>query len=87
MQQIRRGTTLIDELHRTRAGHDLVAVGTNGIDGVLVPASAARIDGVPFIAVDEGRTIGPMSRVGHYGILRDDTAFEAIRGALLRPRT
>ncbi len=86
MQQIRRGTELVDDLHRTRAGHDLVAVGTNGVDGVLVPASASRIDGAPFLAVDEGRTIGPMSRVGHYGILRDDRSYETIRGALLLPR-
>lgn len=86
MQQIRRGASFIDDLARSRPGHDVVAVGTNGIDGVLVPASAARIDDASFIAVDTGRTIGPMSRVGHYGILRDDAAYEAIRGALLRPR-
>lgn len=86
MQQIRRGSTLIDELAATRAGHDQVAVGTRGVDGILVPASSARIEGAPFVPVDVGRTIGPMSRVTHYGILRDDTAYEAIRGALLRPR-
>lgn len=86
MQQIRRGTALIDDLARGQAGHDTIAVGTRGVDGVLVPASAARIEGAPFIAVDEGRTLGPMSRVGHYEILRDDTAYEAIRGALMRPR-
>lgn len=87
MQQIRRGGSLIDDLAATRAGHDVVTVGTNGIDGVLVPASASRVIDAPWIPVDEGRTIGPLSRVGHYGILRDDTAYEAIRGALLRPRT
>lgn len=87
MQQIRRGTGFVDDLQRTHVGHDLVAVGTTGVDGVLVPASASRIDGAPFLAVDEGRTIGPISRVGHYGILRDDTAYEAIRGALLLPRS
>jgi pimeloyl-ACP methyl ester carboxylesterase len=86
MQQIRRGTELIDDLHRMRAGHDVLAVGTNGVDGVLVPASASRIEDAPFLAVDEGRTIGPLSRVGHYGILRDDRAYETIRGALLLPR-
>ena len=86
MQQIRRGTTLVDELHRTRGSHDLIAVGTNGVDGVLVPADASRIERAPFLPVDEGRTIGPMSRVGHYGILRDDRSYETIRGALLLPR-
>jgi pimeloyl-ACP methyl ester carboxylesterase len=83
MQQIRAGARLIDDLHATRGAYDVVAVGTNGIDGVLVPAAASKIEGAPFIAIDNGRTIGPMSRVGHYGILRDDTAYEAIRGALL----
>lgn len=87
MQQIRRGTSLIDDLTRTRGSFDEVGVGTNGVDGILVPADSARIPNAPFIAVDEGRTIGPMSRVTHYGILRDDTAYEAIRGALLRPRS
>lgn len=86
MQQIRRGTQLIDDLHRTRAGHDLVAVGTNGVDGVLVPASASRIEDAPFLAVDDGRRIGPLSRIGHWEMLRDDRAYEAIRGALLLPR-
>ncbi|MCW2928043.1 MAG: lipase class 2 [Thermoleophilia bacterium] len=87
MQQIRRGTELIDDLARTRRGSDQVAVGTNGVDGILLPANSAKIEGAPFIAVDEGRTIGPMSRVTHYGILTDDAAYEAIRGALLRPRS
>ncbi|MCB0877900.1 MAG: alpha/beta fold hydrolase [Thermoleophilia bacterium] len=86
MQQIRRGASLIDDLAATRAGSDVIAVGTDGIDGIMVPASAARVQGAPWIAVDHGRTIGPLSQVGHYGILRDDRAYEAIRGALLRPR-
>ncbi|MCW2960085.1 MAG: lipase class 2 [Thermoleophilia bacterium] len=82
MQQIRRGSSLITDLHATRGMADAVAVGTNGFDGVLAPAGSARIDGAPFRPVDVGRTIGPISRVGHYGILRDDRAFEAIRDAL-----
>lgn len=86
MQQIRRGTQLIDDLGRTTGDHDVIAVGTNGIDGVLMPADTTRILGKPYISVDEGRTFGPFSRVGHWGMLRDDTAYEAIRGALLRPR-
>ncbi|MCW2973467.1 MAG: estB [Thermoleophilia bacterium] len=87
MQQIRTGSKLIDQLHATRGSFDVAGVGTTGVDGILVPASSARIEGAPFTAIDSQRTIGPMSRVGHYGILRDNAAYEAIRGALLAPRT
>jgi pimeloyl-ACP methyl ester carboxylesterase len=87
MQQIRRGSDFIEDLAATRGDADVIAVGTEGVDGVLVPASASRIEGAPFLAVDEGRTVGPMSRVTHYGILRDDTAYETLRGALLLPRS
>lgn len=83
MQQIRRGSSLIDRLRRTAGKADVIAVGTRGFDRVLAPAHAAQIDGAPFITVDAGRTIGPLSRVGHYNILHDHTAYEAIRGALL----
>ncbi|MCW2925430.1 MAG: lipase class 2 [Thermoleophilia bacterium] len=83
MQQIRRGSSLISDLHHTRGTHDLAAVGTEGVDGVLVPASATWIEGAPRTVVDEGRRLGPLSRVTHYGILHDDRAYEGIRGALL----
>ena len=82
MQQIRRGSDIIRRLEQAPPA-DIVGVGTAGFDGVLAPASAARIPGMPFRAVDEGRTVGPFSRLGHWGILRDDAAYEAIRGALL----
>lgn len=59
------------------------AVGTTGFDGVVTPPSGARISGMPFHPVDLGRTVGPLSRVGHYRILHDDVAFEAVRSALL----
>jgi len=83
MQQIRRGSDLIEQLHATRGDADLVAVGTRGFDGVLAPRISARIENSAFRSVDIGRTSGPMSHVGHYGILRDAAAYEAIRGALL----
>lgn len=86
MQQLRRGNALIDDLARTAEKHDIAVVGTTGMDGVLVPADTTRIPGKPWIPADDGRTIGSLSRVGHWEMLRDDTAFEAIRGALLLPR-
>jgi hypothetical protein len=33
--------------------------------------------------VDDGRRLGPFSRVTHAGIVRDAVAYEAVRGALL----
>ncbi len=86
MHQLRRGAKLIEDLRTTAAGHDLVPVGTIGVDGVLVPASAAQIPGRAFHAVDEGRRIGPFSKLGHWTILRDDVSYETIRGALMLPR-
>ena len=83
LRQYLRDESLIDELHATRAGVDLVSIGTLGFDGV-VSEPVSRIDGSPFIAVDEGRTIGPLSRLGHYHLLRDDVTYEAVRDALLR---
>ncbi|MCW2924051.1 MAG: lipase [Thermoleophilia bacterium] len=59
------------------------AVGTRGFDGAVIPPSLMRIDGAPFRCVDEGRRVGPFPRVGHYRILHDDVAYEAIRDALL----
>jgi triacylglycerol esterase/lipase EstA (alpha/beta hydrolase family) len=87
MQQIHAGSDFIEGLHTTRAGNDVIAVGTSKSDGIVIPTSSSKVEDAPFIEVDGGRTIGPMSRVTHYSILRDDHAYEAIRGALLAPRS
>ena len=81
-----RGAPQIERLGVTRHDHDVVAVGTGGMDNVGITAGATRIDGAPFLQVDDGRTIGPISRIGHYRILRDDPSYERIREALLLPR-
>ncbi len=86
VEQIRTLSVVSERLLATQDAFDLVSVGTIGHDGVVSPPSGMRIEGKPFLAVDEGRTIGPMSRIGHYRILRDDTSYEAIRSALLLPR-
>lgn len=82
LDQIRRGAQIIRRLAQQPAA-DVVPVGTRGFDGMLLPAPAAQIPWARLREVDEGRTIGPFSRIGHWGILRDDHAYETIRGALL----
>lgn len=88
MKQIRRGQQLVRELAQSAptSPADLVAVGTRGFDGLVLPRVASQIPGREFIAIDGGRTVGPFSRVGHYGMLRDDATYEALRGALLARR-
>ena len=83
--QIRTLSDISERLLATQDAFDLVSVGTIGHDGVVSPPSGMRIDGKPFLPVDRGRTIGPLSRIGHYRILRDDISYEAIRDALLLP--
>ena len=88
MRQIRSVTPFMRDLG---AGHatgrfDVVTVGTSGIDWLLVPASVTWLDGTPATVIDEGRRLGPMSRLTHYTMLRDDRTYEAIRDALKQPR-
>ncbi len=86
MIEISRGSDLIGLLEKTdsRLERDqFVAVGTDGFDGILAPASAARDPEHDFISVDQGRRFGPFSRVTHYGVLTDDRAYEAVRSALM----
>jgi pimeloyl-ACP methyl ester carboxylesterase len=73
---------LIEQLRATRAGHDVFAIGTLGFDG-SVHAGTSRIEQAPFMAVDRGRRLGPLTTIGHYRILRDDLAYETVRSALL----
>jgi pimeloyl-ACP methyl ester carboxylesterase len=86
LQEFARSSPRIEQLRATRGQHDVVAVGTGGVDSVLITARAARIDGAPFLVVDDGRTLGPFSRIGHYRILRDATSYDCIREALRLPR-
>jgi hypothetical protein len=86
VRQIRRGSELIDALHDTRAAADVVSIGTNGFDGVVPNPSAYAIEGRPFHAVDVGRRLGPVSRVSHAAMVRDDLAYEMLRAALLDER-
>lgn len=86
MRPLLRGSAVLTGLAETADAFDLVAIGTGRIDHMLVPASAARIEGAPFSAVDDGRTLGPISRIGHWRILRDDRSYELIRDALVRQR-
>jgi pimeloyl-ACP methyl ester carboxylesterase len=81
--QTMHGSDLVRELAATRSRVDLVAAGTIGYDGFLTPPASARIPGAPFLELDAGRRIGPLSRVGHFEALRDDASYEAVRGALL----
>jgi hypothetical protein len=89
MRQIRATTPFMTDL---RAGHgsnqrDVVTVGTSGIDWLLAPASITWLDDAHRIVIDEGRRLGPMSRLTHYSMLRDDRTYHAIRDALLLPRS
>jgi pimeloyl-ACP methyl ester carboxylesterase len=73
------------------AGHaskacDVVCVCTSGIDWIVVPARIAWLDDAPKLVIDQGRRLGPMSRLTHYTMLRDGRTYEAIRRALLDPQ-
>ncbi|MCW2923291.1 MAG: estB [Thermoleophilia bacterium] len=85
VRQILRGAPFIEQLHATRHAADVVSIGTTGFDLVCCPPSAVRIPDRPFVAVDSGRRIGPLSRVTHAHIVTDPVAYEAIRAALLQP--
>jgi pimeloyl-ACP methyl ester carboxylesterase len=87
LRQISESTPFMRQLNdpQSRAGREVVAICTGGIDWIVAPASMAWLDDMPRIMIDEGRRIGPMSRLTHYTMLRDDRTYEAIREALLRP--
>lgn len=70
----------------TPPGVAYTAISTGGFDWVMNPASSGRLptdSNVANVVVDEGRRLGPISKVSHYGVLTDDTAYEAMRAALL----
>jgi pimeloyl-ACP methyl ester carboxylesterase len=83
VRQVRRDSELIRALHDTRGDADVVSIGTRGIDGVVPNPTSYRIQDKPFHVVDDGRRIGPFSRVTHARICRDDRTYETIRAALL----
>jgi pimeloyl-ACP methyl ester carboxylesterase len=83
IRQVVRGSELIDQLHATTAGHDVVSVGTTGFDLVVPSARREVITDKPFIPVDVGRRLGPFSRVTHLAVTRDARTYELVRGALL----
>ncbi len=83
VRQIRRGSEFIQGLHDTREGADVVSIGTSGMDGVVPNPSSYVIEDKPFRAVDDGRRLGPFSRVSHAAIVRDGYTYETLRGELL----
>ncbi|MCW2928933.1 MAG: lipase LipA precursor [Thermoleophilia bacterium] len=81
VRQVRRGSELIEELLATGVHADVVAIGSHGHD-LIIPARSGVIEGKRFVAIDEGRRLGPLSRVTHLRVLTDAHAYELLRGVL-----
>ena len=71
----------------TPPGVNYTTVSTGKLDWVMFPASTGQVpadSNAVNVIVDKGRTFGPFSKVSHFGVLKDDKSYEAIRTGLQR---